>query len=152
MSTDWLLALCSPIWRSQFRIHPLILNTDLNKSIHHFQTYANNQSFDVWFAAFLSLCSWHAKQAVLEYLGKHNQSPFLATHPLLDYNDKNWERGWDADFLDTTWVALLNKKAEEDFYKKVTNHAPQGLTTEKLQEQILEHGKRKQICLLDKEL
>lgn len=103
----------------------------------------------MWKHAIISLCSWHAKHALMKYLGEHNQSVFVVQHPPLEYKDLNRERGWDADFLDTSWIFPLNQHAESIFRQTMKAKHPQ-LEDDALENRIRELGKKKQICITEK--
>ena len=111
------------------------------------------QSPNVWPESVISLCSWHAERAVLKYLQTNNQSPWAAGHAIIDYRDTDRERGWDDAYeLDTAWVQERNLEREALFRTEVSQRHKDTTDESVLQEKLLEAGKRKKHCIIDKEL
>jgi len=68
----------------------------------------------------LSMCSWHCKKAIREYLQRFNQIPFATAHTPLNYQDTDRDRGWDAaEFISSEWVDIKNRQKEDRFRKEV---------------------------------
>jgi hypothetical protein len=105
----------------------------------------------VWPRATLSLCSWHGKRAVGQYLSEHNQSPFVVQHPPLDYYDKDRERGWDVE-LDSSWMKPLLEQAEVIFRQKIKMTPGNASITniDELEKIIAKGGKDGEICVTTK--
>ena len=117
-----------------------------------YRTKLISQSPNVWPESVISLCSWHAEWAVLKYLQTSNQSPWAASHMVIDYRDTDRERGWDdACEFDTAWVQERNLEREPLFRMEV-NQRHKGVNESVLQERLLEAGKWKKSCVTDKEL
>ena len=101
--------------------------------------------------AFLSLCSWHGKRAVGQYLSGHNQSPFVVRHPSFDYRDRDREHRWDIE-LDSSWMKPILERAEADFRQKIKMTLGNASITDidELEKIILKWGKDGEICVTTK--
>ena len=90
---------------------------------------------------------------MLKYLQTSNQSPWAASHAIIDYRDTDRERGWDdACEFDTAWVQERNLEREALFRMEVSQRHKSVTDESVLQEKLLEAGKRKKPCITDKEL
>jgi hypothetical protein len=103
----------------------------------------------IWPNCIISLCSWHAKRAVSQYLSKSQQSPFADKHSPLNYLDPNHQRGWDAMFLDSDWIRLIHDGNERAFRARITPKFRHINDPKKLEEEIQKEGKKLQVCVTE---
>lgn len=78
--------------------------------------------------------------------------PWACKHASLNYVDSDRHCCWDADkFLDSQWILILNQETEKAFRNRVAACNPNIDDPCKMEEKILEMGKKAQVCVSEKE-
>ena len=103
---------------------------------------------EVWPDSAISLCIWHVRKALKDYLRGDNAWVLSGnrTHDPIAYGDADrW--GQDASFLDTRWVQRENIRREDSFTKNVMDSCPEDSTDEFKRAWVMEEiGKKQQVC------